>query len=64
MKADFNSRTEGFTYRSPLPDLIKEPVGLPDEDRSYGSVMELKEALLNQPGDHSLAPPHEQGHDH
>ncbi len=62
VQSDFDSRTEGFTYKSPLPDIIKEPVGLRDDERSYGSVMELKEALLNRTGDHTLSIPH--GHDH
>lgn len=64
MKADFEKRTEGFTYTSPLPDLIKEPVGLPDVDRKYGSVIELKEAIFNQMGDHQLAPADVHGHSH
>jgi len=62
MKADFARRTKGFTYKSPIPDLIKEPISLPDKMRSYGSVLDLKEAILNQTGDHKLAPTHD--HDH
>jgi hypothetical protein len=42
LKADFARRTKGFTYKSPIPDLIKEPVGLPDKMRSYGSVLDLR----------------------
>lgn len=65
MKADFDKRTEGLTYKSPLPDFIKEPVGLPDEMRSYGSVLELKKALLNRMGDHQLVPhTHDHAHPH
>ena len=64
VKADFDKRTEGFVYKSPLPDLIKEPVGLPDVDRKYGSVLELKEAIFNQMGDHQLAPHGVHDHDH
>jgi len=59
MKADFARRTRGFTYESPIPDLIKEPVSLPDKMRKYGSVLDLKEAILNQTADHQLAPTHD-----
>jgi len=29
-KADFDKRTGGYIYRSPIPDTIKEPSGLPE----------------------------------
>jgi aminobenzoyl-glutamate utilization protein B len=29
-RADFERRTKGFTYVSPLPDSQKQPLGLPD----------------------------------
>ncbi len=45
-KADFDKRTEGFTYESPIPDMIKEPAGLPDDMRSHGTRLELKESIL------------------
>jgi len=43
MKADFDKRTEGFVYKAPIPDIIKEPIGLPDEMRHFGTVLQLKE---------------------
>jgi hypothetical protein len=49
-KADFDKRTEGFTYKSPIPDMIKEPSGLPDDMRSHGTRLELKETFIK---DHS-----------
>ena len=49
-KADFDKRTEGFTYKSPIPDMIKEPSGLPDDLRSHGTRLELKETFIK---DHS-----------
>jgi aminobenzoyl-glutamate utilization protein B len=45
-KADFEKRTWGFIYDSPIPDLLKEPAGLPDDMRSHGTRLELKEAGL------------------
>jgi aminobenzoyl-glutamate utilization protein B len=45
-KADFDKRTEGFTYESPIPDIIREPAGLPDEMRSHGTRIELKESII------------------
>ncbi|MCD4736542.1 MAG: hypothetical protein K8R53_10895, partial [Bacteroidales bacterium] len=44
-KDDFARRTEGFEYKSPINDLIKEPIGLPDDMRSHGRVFDLKESL-------------------
>ena len=61
VKADFAKRTEGFTYKSPIPDVIKEPSGLPDEMRKFGTQAQLKDTILNSTGDH-MHPPH--GHDH
>jgi aminobenzoyl-glutamate utilization protein B len=58
VKADFDKRTEGFTYKSRLPDMLKEPVGLPDNMRSHESVADLKEAIINQSADHEFAPHH------
>lgn len=46
VKADFDRRTEGFTYKSPLPEILKEPVGLPAEMRKHESVLELKESFF------------------
>jgi aminobenzoyl-glutamate utilization protein B len=45
-KADFDKRTEGFTYKSPIPDMFKEPAGLPDDMRSHGTRLELKESIV------------------
>ncbi len=44
-KDDFAKRTKGTKYKSPINDLIKEPVGLPDDMRSHGRVFDLKESL-------------------
>ena len=44
-KDDFARRTKGTVYKSPINDLIKEPVGLPDEMRSHESVLDLKESI-------------------
>ena len=46
MKADFDKRTEGFVYKAPIPELIKEPVGLPDEMRHFGTVLDLKKDFV------------------
>ena len=62
-KADFDKRTEGFTYTSPIPDMIKEPSGLPDDMRSYGTRSQLKETILKGAGDDSFGPD-PQGHSH
>ena len=65
VKADFAKRTKDFTYKSPIPDIIKEPSGLPDELRKFGTRDELKETILNSTGDHSLGPHvHDHGHNH
>jgi aminobenzoyl-glutamate utilization protein B len=60
-RADFEKRTEGFTYKSPIPDLVKEPVGLSADQRKFGTVGELKAAMQKQIGEHDYAP---HGHDH
>lgn len=59
VKADFDQRTDRFTYKSPIPDEIKEPSGLPDEMRQFGTRAQLKETIRNSTGEHSLGP-----HDH
>ncbi len=51
VKDDFKKRTKGFKYKSPINALIKEPIGLPDEMRSHGSVLDLKESFYKQAGD-------------
>ncbi|WP_220718061.1 amidohydrolase [Agarivorans litoreus] len=56
MKADFDKRTQGFTYVSPLPDIIKEPVGLPDAMRKHGTIGDLKEAVTKQAEDDDFDP--------
>ncbi len=43
VKAEFKERTKGFTYKSPIPDIIKEPVLLPEDMKKHESVVELKE---------------------
>ena len=63
VKADFAKRTKDFTYKTPIPDIIKEPSGLPDEMRKFGTQAQLKETILNNTGDHSLGP-HAHDHDH
>ena len=62
-KADFDKRTEGFTYKSPIPDIIKEPSGLPDDMRSHGTHSQLKATILKSGGDDSFGP-HSQGHNY
>ncbi len=62
-KADFDKRTEGFTYKSPIPDMIKEPSGLPDDMRSHGTRSQLKATILKNSGDDSFGS-HSQGHNH
>jgi hypothetical protein len=65
VKADFDKRTEGFTYKSPIPAMIKEPSGLPDKMRSHGTIFDLKQSIINSTGDHGLGPhSHEHFHDH
>jgi aminobenzoyl-glutamate utilization protein B len=59
VKADFDKRTRGFTYKSPLPEIIKEPVGLPDNMRKHGTIGDLKTAVIKQIGGDDFAP-----HDH
>jgi len=62
-KADFDKRTEGYTYKSPIPDMIKEPSGLPDDMRSHGTRSQLKATILKGEGDDSFGP-HPHGHSH
>ena len=62
--ADFNKRTKGFTYTSPIPDTIKEPSGLPDEMRAFGSRAQLKQTILNSSGDHGHGHSHDHDHVH
>ena len=63
-KADFDKRTEGFTYKSAIPEMIKEPSGLPDDMRSYGTRSQLKETILKSGGDDSFGPdPHDHSHE-
>jgi aminobenzoyl-glutamate utilization protein B len=50
-KKDFEKRTEGFEYKSPIDPKIKEPVALPDDMRSHGSVLDLKESFHKQAED-------------
>ena len=56
VKEDFAKRTQGFTYKSPIPEMIKEPVGLPDAMRTHGTIGELKEAIIKQAADDAFAP--------
>lgn len=56
VKADFDKRTEGFTCKSPIPETIKEPVGLPDPMRSHGTIGELKDAIIKQAEYDAFAP--------
>jgi aminobenzoyl-glutamate utilization protein B len=62
-KADFDERTDGYTYKSPIPDIIKEPSGLPEDMRSYGTRDQLKATILKGEGDDSFGP-HSQGQSH
>ena len=43
VRAEFEERTEGFTYKSPIPDIIKEPVLLPEDMKKHESIVEIKE---------------------
>jgi len=54
MKEDFDKRTEGFEYKAPIPDMIKEPVGLPDEMRHFGTVLQLKQDYVKTAEDYQL----------
>ena len=56
MKADFDKRTEGFVYKAPIPDMIKEPVGLPDNMRKHGTIGDLKAAVIKQSEGDDFAP--------
>ena len=46
-----------------IPDIIKEPSGLPDDMRSYGTRAQLKATILKSGGDDSFGP-HDHGHFH
>jgi aminobenzoyl-glutamate utilization protein B len=63
VKADFDKRTKGLTYESPIPDMIKEPSGLPDDMRSFGTRAQLEETFLKSGGDHGWSSD-PQGHSH
>lgn len=54
MRADFHKRTEGFVYRLPIHEMIKEPVGLPDEMRHHGRLIELKDSIIKAAEDDQL----------
>lgn len=41
--AEFKERTKGFSYKSPIPDIIKEPVLLPEHMKKHESIVEIKE---------------------
>lgn len=43
VQAEFKERTEGFTYKSSIPDIIKEPVLLPEDMKKHESIFEIKE---------------------
>lgn len=62
VRADFEKRTQGLTYKSPIPDIVKEPVGLPANMRKFGSLADLKEEIQKQIGEHEYAVPG-QAHD-
>ncbi len=62
-KADFDKRTKGLSYKSPIPDTIKEPSGLPDSMRSFGTRAQLKETFLKSGGDHGWGT-HDHDHVH
>lgn len=53
-QAEFKEHTKDFTYKSPIPDIIKEPVLLPDEMRKHESVIELKEIFLKAQDDEAF----------
>jgi len=54
MKADFDKRTEGFVYKPPIANIIKEPIELPDNMRHFGTVLDLKESYLKGAADDQL----------
>lgn len=57
MKANFDKRTEGFVYNSPINEKIKEPVGLPDKMRDFGTLLELyKESIIKTAEDDQFKP--------
>ena len=54
IKADFHKSTEGFTYKSPINEKVKEPIAIPKEHRQFGTVLELKENFFKQVEDDSF----------
>ena len=56
VKADFEKRTQGFTYKSPIPEIIKEPVGLPDAMRTHGTIGDLRKDIIKQEADDAYDP--------
>jgi len=64
-RADFDKRTEGFSYTSPIPEFIKEPSGLPDEMRRFETRMELKARVRKITEDHFFGGHiHDNPHEH
>ena len=51
IQKDFAKRTEGFKYKSPIDKLIKEPIGLPNDMRSHGTTLDLKQSFIKQAED-------------
>ena len=54
VQAEFKELTKDFTYTSPIPDIIKEPVLLPAELKKHESVIELKEIFLKAQKDEAF----------
>ena len=54
VQAEFKESTKDFTYISPIPDIIKEPVLLPAEFKQHESVIELKEIFLKTQNDEAF----------
>ncbi|MGL4520216.1 MAG: amidohydrolase [Phocaeicola sp.] len=46
VQAEFASKTAGFTYKSPINAMIKEPIALPDSMRRFGTIIDLKEEYI------------------
>lgn len=65
VRADFDERTEGFSYTSPIPEFIEEPSGLPDEMRKFGTRVELKARVMKITEDHFFGGHvHDHPHEH
>lgn len=45
IRADFEKHKGNYIYKSPVPEIIKEPAGLPAEMRQHQSIFELKESF-------------------